>query len=390
MTALRCLHLCNGLDPTRDGGMVPSILGFTGALARRGLRTEIVTPNASRRSSFLVPDGVHLIGPHRDFAAHVERADIVHVHGLWQYQSRAGARWSRRLGVPYLITAHGMVDPWALRHKAWKKRTYLALVEARNLRCAACLHALARPEVEHFRAIAPRAVVALIPNGVDLEPFDALPDRAELESIHPGLRQKFLLLFMGRIHAKKGLDLLEAALKRSFAARDNLHLLLAGRDEGAERPFLQSMREAGFADRVTCFGHVAGSEAKALWGAADAFILPSHSEGFSMAVLEALAARLPVIVTTACNFPELERTRGGLVVAPTREDVGGGLMHLLDQSSAERRDMALRGRALVERDFSWPEQGRRMDEVYRWLAGGGPAPDFVVRGTKAPVRIGPF
>ena len=97
-----------------------------------------------------------------------------------------------------------------MRHKAWKKRVYTALVEGKNLRRAACLHALSRPEIGHLRALAPRTPVCFVPNGVDLEPFENLPARSVLEAEFPELAGKFVLLFFGRLHVKKGLDLLAA------------------------------------------------------------------------------------------------------------------------------------------------------------------------------------
>src|SRR6476646_4042572 len=127
------LHLCNGLDPVRDGGMVPSILGMTGALSRLGGDVSIVTPTPSRLGAMPVDRRVRLDGPEADLDGAVRAAEVVHVHGLWQGHGRRGAGAARAAGVPYLIAAHGMAEPWALRHKRWKKRVYLALVESRNL-----------------------------------------------------------------------------------------------------------------------------------------------------------------------------------------------------------------------------------------------------------------
>ena len=377
--AARRLHLCNGLDPRRDGGMVPSILGMTGALAAgdRGGPITILTPTPSRLDGTPIPPGVELLGPEADLEGAVFDADVVHLHGLWQGHTRRGARTARRAGVPYLITAHGHAEPWALRHKAWKKRAYTLLVEGRNLRRAACLHALSRPEIAHLRALAPRAPICFVPNGVDLRPFDDLPPRAALEAEFPELAGKFVLLFMSRLHAKKGLDLLAGAMAEVRRDHPDLHLLLAGNDDGALAPFRARMAAAGLADRVTELGHVSGARARLAWGAADAFVLPSYSEGFSMAILEALACRLPALITTACHFPELARADGGIVVEPTPAAVTAGLRALLERSPAERAGLGLRGRALVESHYTWDRQADRLAAVYRWAAGGGPAPEAV-------------
>jgi glycosyltransferase involved in cell wall biosynthesis len=371
------LHLCNGLDPRRDGGMVPSILGMTGALAGQAGEVTIVTPTASRLGDLAIPPRVALRGPEADLEDAVRRAEVVHMHGLWQGHTRRGARTARAARVPYLISAHGMAEPWALRQKALKKRLYTALIEGKNLRRASCLHALSRPEIGHLRVLAPRTPIGFVPNGVDLGPFEHLPARAELEAEIPELVGKFVLLFLGRLHLKKGLDLLASALMTLAADHPDLHVLLAGPDDGALAPFLGPIDQGGLSARVTCLGHVAGERARRAWGAADAFILPSYSEGFSMAILEALAARLPVVITTACHFPELAAADGGIVVSPTAEGVCGGLRDLLERSPAQRSELGRRGRALVEQHYTWDRQARRLADIYRWMAGGGPTPEGV-------------
>ncbi len=370
------VHVCNGLDPRRDGGMVPSILGLTGAIKGSG-SVAIVTPTPSSLGETQLPRGVRLIGPEADLERFVRCAEVVHLHGLWQGHTRRGARAARQARVPYIIASHGMAEPWALRHKAMKKRIYLSLVEKRNLQRAACLHALSRPEIGHLRALTPKTPIALVPNGVRLEPFADLPARSLLEREFPELEGKFLLLFLSRLHVKKGLDLLAQALLSIRLDHPEVHLLLAGNDDGARQPFLQQMASFGLASRVTCLGHVAGERAREVWGAADAFILPSYSEGFSMAILEALAARKPAIITTACHFPELARVRGGIVVEPDRASVTQGLRELLERTPAERETLAASGRSLVESRYTWAEQGRRLTEVYQWLEGGGPEPEAV-------------
>ncbi|MGO9600831.1 MAG: glycosyltransferase [Isosphaeraceae bacterium] len=372
------LHLCNGLDPVRDGGMVPSILGMTGALCRQGADVTIVTPTPSRLEAGVVQTGLRLDGPESDLEAAVSSAALVHMHGLWQEHTRRGARAARDAGVPYLIAAHGMAEPWALRHKGWKKRLYLALVEGRNLRHAACLHALSRPEIDHLHRLAPHTPICFIPNGVDLDFASHLPGRAELERAHPELVDKFVLLFFGRVHVKKGLDMLAEAMGELGARFPALHLLVAGKDDGAWQPFSERMESLGLSQRVTYLGHVGGRCASQVWAAADAFVLPSYSEGFSMAILEALACSLPCLITTSCHFPELASAGGAIVVEPRTPAVTQGLHELLDRTNRERRRLGQIGRALVESQYTWDQQARRLESVYQWLAGGGPVPECVL------------
>ncbi len=372
------LHLCNGLDPVRDGGMVPSILGMTSALSRIRRDVMIVTPTPSRLENSSQAVGVTIKGPETNLEHYVRLAEVVHLHGLWQAHTRRGARAARRYRVPYLVAAHGMADPWALRHKRWKKRIYLTLVEGGNLRRASCLHALSRPEIGHLRELAPWTPICFVPNGVDLAFSEDLPLRSVLEQEHPELKGKFVLLFFGRIHVKKGLDILAKAFGRVASDRPDLHLLLAGNDGGAWAPFRDQMAQLGLSERLTYVGHVGGERARQVWAAADAFVLPSYSEGFSMAILEALACRLPSLITTACHFPELDAVGGAVVVTPDVDAVTRGLRDLLERTPADRAHLGDNGRRLVEDQYTWDRQAESLASVYRWLTGGGQPPEVVV------------
>jgi glycosyltransferase involved in cell wall biosynthesis len=373
-----CLHLCNGLDRVRDGGMVPSILGMTGALSRLLGGVTILTPTPSRLNETEFVKGLTIKGPETDLEEAIRGAAVVHMHGLWQIQTRRGARAARAARVPYLIAAHGMADPWALRHKQWKKRIYLALIERKNIRRASCLHALSRPEIIHFRGIAPWTPVCFVPNGVELAPFDNLPARSVLEAEHPEIAGKFVLLFFGRAHVKKGLNLLAESLGRTMPDHPDLHLVVAGNDDGAWAPFRDQMAALGLSGRMTYLGHVSGERARQVWGAADGFVLPSFSEGFSIAVLEALACRLPCLITTACNFPELAAAGGCIEVTPDVDAVSQGLRDLLERTPAERASIGQVGRRLIEEQYTWDRQAERLASVYEWIRAGGPAPEPVI------------
>lgn len=304
------------------------------------------------------------------------KSSIFTVCGNHTHAAVPAARAAR---VPYMIAAHGMAEPWALSHKRWKKRLYLALVEARNLRRASCLHALSRPEIGHLRKLAPWTPVCFIPNGVELTPFDSLPPRQILEAECPELAGKFVLLFFGRVHKKKGLDLLAEALGRVAPAHPDLHLVIAGTDDGALSPFRDRMAELGLTRRITYLGHVALQRAEAAWSAADAFVLPSYSEGFSMAILEAMACRLPCLITTACHFPEAAAAGAAVVSDPNVDSVTQGLRELIELTADERNRLGANARRLVEAHYTWNRQAARLAAVYDWLSGGGPPPESVVQ-----------
>ena len=237
------------------------------------------------------------------------------------------------------------------------------------------MHALSRPEIGHMRRLAPWTPICFVPNGVDLGFFNNLPARAILEQEHPELRGKFVLLFFGRVHIKKGLDLLAEALGCVGPAFPDLHLLVAGKDDGAWKPFAEQIETLGLTRRVTYVGHVGGERAREVWAAADAFVLPSYSEGFSMAILEALACSLPCLITTACHFSELADAQGAVVVHPKAGEVSKGLQNLLQRSDQELPPIG-RERATARRDSihlgpaSSPARLRLSVAGWRWNPAG--------------------
>ncbi len=295
-------------------------------------------------------------------------AQLVHQHGLWLDDQWAASQWQKRTGRPLVISPHGMLDPWALRNSAWKKQLVRRLFADESLRRTTCIHALCRSELESIRACGLRNPVAVVPNGVELP--DLRPETAPADSQPPVRR----LLFLGRIHPKKGLrELLEAWSRTQAPWRSEWRLVIAGWDDGGYEEGLKGFaREHGLAGSVEFAGPCFGGEKDALLRSAGAFILPSFSEGLPMSVLEAWSYGLPVVMTGFCNLPEGFAAEAALRIEPTPQSIADGLDRLAALSRDERLAMGRRGRGLVEREFSWPTIAQRMLSVYEWcMAGGG-------------------
>ncbi len=317
------------------------------------------------------------------FSAAFERAlaeirpDIIHVHGLWMYPSVAALRWSARSGAACVVSPHGMLDPWALRNAAWKKRFAAALYETRHLRRAACVHALGDREHDAIRAFGLRNPVCVIPNGV--APAPALRVRpAWRERLAPDAR---VLLYLGRLHPKKGLaNLLQAwaMARRSVPEAAKWHLVVVGWDQGGHRAELEALaRTAGIEGSVLFAGPQFGTEKDATFAAADAFVLPSFSEGFPIVVLEAWSHGVPALVTPGCGLAVGHEVGAMLQAEPNPQDIAARLQTLVAMPDPERRVMGEAGRRLVADRFAWPGLAAQMTSVYRWLLGGGPAPNCV-------------
>jgi poly(glycerol-phosphate) alpha-glucosyltransferase len=306
-------------------------------------------------------------------------ADLVHLHGIWMGVSVSNHRWHRKTGRPYLISAHGMLDRWAVAHQQWKKRLIGALYENRNLRDAACLHALSEQEVQDYRSYGLRNPVAVIPNGVDLpedKPVGEPPWRA---SASDGAR---VLLFMGRLHEKKGLLELLDGWKRCGAARRDWRLMIAGWDDGGHQAAIaQRIASLGLDQEVRIIGPQFGAAKEACLAGADAFVLPSHSEGLPVAVLEAWSHRLPALLTPACNLPEGYTSGAAIRIEPQPEPIAAGLEALFAMSDAARQEMGERGRQLVATSFTWPTITEKMIATYRWMLGQEEKPPCVCQGS---------
>jgi len=304
--------------------------------------------------------------------------EILHEHGMWLYPSCACRAWSRKTGRPYVVSPHGSLEPWALRNSPWKKHIAAWLYENRNLAGAACLHALNESEVRSIRAYGLTNPIAVIPNGVSL-PASAgdHPKDATVFGVEDG---KKVLLFLGRLHPKKGLlNLIRAWQHVADSAREPWHLAVAGWNEGNyEQEVRALVKHLGIENSVTFIGPQYGPAKAAAFQNASAFVLPSFSEGQPVAVLEAWASKLPVLMTPECNLTIGYESTAAIRITPDPAGISAGLGELFAMSSAMRRDMGERGRLLAKDHFNWPIVCDQFVQLYKWLLGGGSRPAFVL------------
>lgn len=375
----------------RSGGPFDSVYGLARDLMRHGVEASIVALR-DKQSADATSDRTEVpyrlcarFGPRTfayspGYAALVaqEGADLLHVHGLWAYPSIVALRWSRQNPLPHVIAPRGMLDPWALQNSRWKKRVAGWLYENANLRRAACLHALTASEAMAIRSRGLTNPIAVVPNGITLP--------AEIERLAPDWRRALpadarVLLFLGRIHPKKGIgELIEGWSRvRHNAERDGWHLAIAGWEDGGQLRALRARANAlGLGRSVAFIGAQHGPDKAATFANADAFVLPSFSEGLPLAVLEAWSHRLPVLMSEACNLPDGFSVGAAIAAGPEVSAIADGLTTLFALSDHERRMMGDRGRELVRSQFTWASAGQSMSQVYRWLLHGGTAPACVI------------
>jgi len=371
------------------GGVYSSVRQFASALVNEpGIEVEVLGPADPSEDlsewAPLSPRTARRVGPSFfSYAPGLGRSlqaaglHLVHLHGLWMHPSMASRSFSRKTGLPHIVSPHGMLDPWALRNSGWKKRIASALFENANLESARCLHALNRAEETAIREYGLKNPVCVIPNGIDFPAEDlAAPALPWWAKAAPEVRT---LLYLGRLHPKKGLPRLLAAWSLlDTSIRERWRLLIAGWEEQGHQTALRQMAaKYRIEDSITFPGPLFGEDKRAAYYHCDGFILPSLSEGLPVAVLEAWAAGKPVIMTPECNLPEGFQAEAAISIYPTEESIHAGLANFLTMEDSERKRMGANGLALARERYSWPSIAAEMAAVYRWVAGNGPKPPSV-------------
>jgi poly(glycerol-phosphate) alpha-glucosyltransferase len=287
---------------------------------------------------------------------------------MWFYLSAALYRWHRRTKRPYMVTPHGMLEPWALRRSKWVKRIAAWAYENQMLRNAAVLHAGTDKELHDLRRYGLRNPVAIIPNGVDTEtvPFHDLP-------------RENRILFLGRIHPKKGISELIAGWSLITAEeRKGWRLSIAGWDDGGYLAQIQQdARARGVASSIDFLGPVLGDAKWKLFASVQGFILPSHSEGLPMAVLEAWSQSTPVLMTEMCNLPQGYEASAAIRIELTPEGIARSLREFFALPDSRRRSMGTNGHALVQSHFSWKNITSDLFATYQWMLGHADRPSCV-------------
>ena len=386
---MKLLHVMPSCDP-RGGGPLEGVRQRGLHLQKLGHAVELVTLDAPDEPFVKdFPLTVHAVGPARGgyrycaalvpwLRANARRYDAIVVNGLWQYHSFGAWRALKSLRVPYVVFTHGMLDPW-FKHeyprKHLKKWFYWPWSDYRVLRDAKAV--LFTSEEEKLQARKSfwlyRARERVVAYGTKAPPPDTPALREQFLSAHPRLRGRRHLLFLSRIHEKKGCDLLVRAFAHNAARDPELDLVVAGPDQtGWVSRLTELARELGVAERITWPGMLQGD---LKWGAfysAEAFVLPSHQENFGIAVAEALGCGRPVLISDKVNiWREVEEGNAGLVAADTLE----GTIQLLSRWTAlgtvERRAMSAAARALFERRYTVEAMATSLLDVFAEAPHGG-------------------
>jgi glycosyltransferase involved in cell wall biosynthesis len=382
---MKILHVIANLAP-RYGGPCKACWEMARAVAQLGNQVSIYTTNQDGPGILPVPidgpvwrEGVEVryfpIQPPRFWGTssalaralrqEIPGVDLVHVHNLYLFHDLVSGHYCRIFEVPYLIQPHGSLDPFIYRRHSWRKRVMEWGFQNRSIRKASAILFTTAKERELAAPLTFDTPGVVVPLGMDLDEFAVLPEPGSFRRRYPEIGDKPIILFFGRVNFKKGLDILAKAFGIVARRRQDVHLVIAGPDnEGWGARVRTWLGEEGVLSRTTFTGMLLGPDKLAVLRDANLFVLPSYSENFGIAVIEAMAAGLPVIISDQVNiWQEVHSGGAGRVIPCEAPALAEQILNLLADSDAAA-GMGQNGRALVKERFQWPRIGRSLAEIY--------------------------
>ena len=373
------------------GGPTNAVLGLSSFLARQGEDVTIYTTNADVKGRLEVALGVPvntngvkifyfpIQNPkHYKFSwplfmalkENIANFDIIHIHSCFQFSTQAACFYCHKLNLPYIIRPLGQLDPLLLRRHYFYKKPYFELFERKNLTRASAVHLTSELERDWVRGLGLKINEVVIPLGIDLDEFENLPAYGKFRQKYPELKDKKIILFLGRINFKKGLDILVEAYAGLAHKRDDLHLVIAGGDdEGYGGKIKKLLKEKGLLARTTFTGMLLGQDKLSAYRDSDIFVLPSYSENFGISVVEAMASGVPVVISNRVGIhSEISRAQAGMVSEINPGMFAVAIENLLDNPQI-RQNMVKNALGLVKEKFSLNRACSEITQLYKDVLG---------------------
>jgi glycosyltransferase involved in cell wall biosynthesis len=430
-------HIQGGLSP-EHGGPTQSLANYCRGQVAMGHKVSVWVlegfPKTSPAVQLQPPIQMHVfqtgfpakLGRSTEMSRQLRKADspdIYHLHGAWFRAMHYGAVEAQRRKKPYVLEVMGMYEPWQLRHKWVRKSIARWWFQDQILQGAACLHVNSKPEADSIRALGFKAPIAIIPVGVDVEKIKEQQSVLPTKSPWPELVDRPFILYLSRLHPKKGLDLLIRAYALTMKAEtgklkpetgkqksevrsqeseslsslksqvsilqsevsslkpqvSSLPLLvIAGTgEESYVKECRQLAEQLKIADQCLWVGHVNETQKSWLFSHAHCYVLPTQSENFGNVVAEALAHGTPVITTRNTPWKDLEKHNCGWIVDYNEDELCNALHLVLNLDKASREKMGSNGERLVNNHYSLQSVLENINAVYQWLVNGKSAPDCV-------------
>ncbi len=368
------------------------VLGICKGLIKREHQVTLITTNADGKEALKVPLGVPTdhegvkvyfypvqlsvfgsafsISLAGALKSHVRQSDVVLIHSLYQFMSTAAAHYCRKYNVPYVLRPHGTLDPFLVYRRRWLlKWGYIRLFEERNFHHAAAIQYSSKMEEAMTRQfLAARSRGLIIPEGIDSKDFSGLPPRGTFRARYPDMDHKAIVLFLGRFHQKKGLELLIDAFVQVANRCPNAHLVLAGSgDYDYMKRIIKMLHNVGITHCSTITGQLDNDAKFAALADADIFTLPSYGENFGLAVVEAMACGLPVLISDKVGiWQDIAKFEAGIVTPCDSNKIADAMVKLVNDHEL-RIMLGQNGKKLVEAQFTIDQMAEKMEIEYHKL-----------------------
>ena len=298
-----------------------------------------------------------------------EKFHLIQIQSMWDWPYHKVMVEARKLGIPYIVTPRGMLEPWSLSQKKWKKKLAWWLYQRNDVQKSVCVFTTAKMEAEHVTNLGITTCKAVIPNGIET---DSYPCKTSVDVV------KKQVLFLSRVHVKKGIEVLFEAWKQIHPDYEDWQLLVIGNGEAEYIHSLENRVEClGLKESIKILPPVFGNDKIQIYQESALFCLPSYSENFGMAIAEAMSCGTPVITTTNCPWNILNDTKTGWCIDLNVDNLKRALREALSMNPTELYDMGQKASKLIYENFDYRNVTRKTLKLYEWLLNGGEKPEFV-------------
>ena len=298
-----------------------------------------------------------------------EKFHLIQIQSMWDWPYHKVMVEARKLGIPYIVTPRGMLEPWSLSQKKWKKKLAWWLYQRNDVQKSVCVFTTAKMEAEHVTNLGITTCKAVIPNGIET---DSYPCKTSVDVV------KKQVLFLSRVHVKKGIEVLFEAWKQIHPDYEDWQLLVIGNGEAEYIHSLENRVEClGLKESIKILPPVFGNDKIQIYQESALFCLPSYSENFGMAIAEAMSCGTPVITTTNCPWNILNDTKTGWCIDLNVDNLERALREALSMNPTELYDMGQKASKLIYENFDYRNVTRKTLKLYEWLLNGGEKLEFV-------------